>query len=213
MSKLLVLTTIATLLVLAWLAAAGAQEQRWLFMTYASYYQDLTQQPIDPQVFVRDPSAAQGSDALNVTHVAGLRAANLATDDRTSPLFDAEGKPLGFNFGKWLGAGGSVDVAPAGNGDRLHLGFVALKESGHYSLFSLTPGTGTLVPLDGLGTSNTFTSSALGTADLYVTTPYHLSSADRIFLIYNGDGLDHGPQPGTPGIDCHPQMIMRVRQI
>jgi hypothetical protein len=195
------------------LGAAVAQEQRWLFMTHAGFYADLTQQSIDPQVFVRDGATAQGTDGAGITHIAGYRAANLAGDDRTSPLFNANGKALGFNFGKWLGAAGTVDVSPAGNGDRLHLGFVALKESGHYGLFSLTPETGALVPLDGTGTSNTFTTTPLGTADLNVTTAYHLSTADRIFLIYNSDGLDHGAQPATPGIDSHAQMVMRIRQI
>jgi hypothetical protein len=209
----LALTSATTLLLVALTTPLAAQEQHWLFMTHATFYADLTQQPIDPQVFVRDGGAAQGTDGSNIQHLAGLRAASLASDDRTSQLFNANGKPLGFNFGKWLGAGGTVDVTTAGAGDRLHLGFVALKESGHYGLFSLTPGTGALLPLDGSGTTNTFTTTPLGTADLSVTTTYHLSATDRIFLVYSSDGLDHGAQPGTPGIDSHAQMIMRIREI
>ncbi len=193
--------------------APRAQEQHWLFMTHAAFYADRTQQSIDPQVFVRDASAPAGPDAQNIAHAAAYRPANLASDDRTSALFNANGRALGFNLGKWLGAAGTVDSAAAGTGDRLHFGFVALKESGHYSLFSLTPGTGTLVPLDGTGTSNTFVTTPLGTADLYVTTPYHLSAADRIFLVYNSDGGDHATQPGTSGLDSHAQMVMRIRLI
>src|ERR1700676_4173491 len=210
---LLALTSATTLLLISLTTPVVAQEQHWLFMTHATFYADLTQRPIDPQVFVRDGGAAQGTDAANIPHLAGLRAANLASDDRTSQLFNANGKPLGFAFGKWLGAGGTVDVTTAGAGDRLHLGFVALKESGHYSLFSLTPGTGALVPLDRSGTTNTVTTTPLGAADLYVTTPYHLSATDRIFLVYNSDGLDHDARAGAPGIDSHAAMIMRIREI
>jgi hypothetical protein len=209
----LALAALVAALSVAMSGPARAQEQHWLFMTHAGFYADLTQQPIDPQVFVRDDGAAAGTDAQNISHAAGFRSANLSNDNRTSPLFNANGKALGFNMGKWLGAAGTVDSAPAGPGDRLHFGFVAMIESGHYSLFSRTPGTGEFVPLDGFGTSSTFVTTPLGTADFYVTTPYHLSSTDRIFLIYNSDGGDHAAQTGTPGVDSHAQMVMRIKLI
>ena len=77
---LLALTTATTLLLFALTTPLVAQEQHWLFMTHATFYADLSKQPIDPQVFVRDGGAAPGTDGANIPHLAGLRAANLASD-------------------------------------------------------------------------------------------------------------------------------------
>src|SRR6202051_1223656 len=94
----LALTSATTLLLVALTTPLAAQEQHWLFMTHAGFYADLTQQPIDPQVFVRDGGAAAGTDAQNIPHGAGFRSANLSSDNRTSPLFNANGRALGFNL-------------------------------------------------------------------------------------------------------------------
>ncbi len=218
MLRFLTALSVATALSLA-LAQSGAyaQQMNWIFMTHAAFYADVTHDvnPIDPQVFVRDPSAAAGTGPENIVHASGLRPENQATDDHTSPLYNANGKPLGVNIGKWLNAAGTVDVAANGSGDRLHLGFTGLVESGHYSLFRFTlappPTIATFTPLDGAATTNTFVATPQGTADLNVDAPLHLTTADRIVLMFNSDGRTHADQPGALGIDSHAQLIMRVR--
>jgi hypothetical protein len=215
MRNLFLITLTASALAFAATSPLGAQQQNWIFMTHAAFYADLTQDsaPIDPQVFVRDPSSAGGSGPQNISHSPGFRPENQAVDNHVSPLFNANGKPLGVNIGKWLNAAGTVDVDSSGAGDRLHFGFTGLVESGHYSLFRLTPGTGVLVPLDGSGTANTFSATPLGTGDLYVNVPDHVTPTDRIILYYNSDGNTHADQPGALGIDSHAQMVMRVRLV
>ena len=70
-----------------------------------------------------------------------------------------------------------------------------------------------IFPLDGAGTTNAFTATPLGTADFYVTTPAHLTTFDRVLLIYNSDGLDHPMQPGTFGVDSHVELVLRVKLV
>jgi hypothetical protein len=194
---------------------AFAQQQSWIFMTHAAFFADLTQAnaSIDPHVFVSDSSAAAGTGPENIAHVAGFRPENQGTDDHTSPLYNANGKALGFNIGKWLNSAGTVSVDSSGVGDRLHFGYTGLSESGHYDMFRFDPATGGISPLDGTGTTNAFTATSLGTADFYVTTPAHVTAFDRILLIYNSDGMDHSTQPGTFGVDSHVELVLRVKLV
>ncbi len=194
---------------------ARAQQQSWIFMTHAAFFADTTQgsDPVDPHVFVRDPSVPAGTGPENVQHVAAFRPEDQATDDHTSALYNANGKALGFNIGKWLNSAGTVSVDSSGMGDRLHFGYTGLIESGHYDMFRFNPTTGGIFPLDGAGTTNAFTATPLGTADFYVTTPAHLTTFDRVLLIYNSDGLDHPMQPGTFGVDSHVELVLRVKLV
>jgi hypothetical protein len=211
--------SIPVLIIAALFAASAtpssAQQQSWIFMTHAAFFADVTQgsDAIDPHVFVRDPSASAGSGPENIQHVAAFRPEDQATDDHTSPLYNADGKPLGFNIGQWLNSAGTVDAASSGMGDQLHFGFTGLVQSGHYDVFRLNPTTGAIFPLDGAGTSNAFTATSLGTADFYVTTPAHITTFDRVLLIYNSDGMDHAMQPGAFGIDSHIELVLRVHLV
>jgi hypothetical protein len=200
------------------LASAGptyAQQQSWIFMSHAAFFAAQTQgsDPIDPHVFVSDPSVSTGTGPENIQHAAGFRPEDQATDDHTSPLYNANGKALGFNIGKWLNSAGTVAVDSSGMGDQLHFGFTGLVESGHYSFFRFTPGIGVLVPLDGSGTSNAFTATPLGTGDVNVTAPSHIGAIERILVIYNSDGLDHATQPGALGVDSHVELVLRVKLV
>jgi hypothetical protein len=198
------------------LPASVHADQNWMFMTHAAFYSVETRQPssLDPQVFVRDSSIAEETGAQAIHHVAGVRPAHLANDDRTTQLYNAEGKPLGFNLGKWLGASGTVDVSPGTGGDRIHLGFVALIESAPYALYRrhFAPGGATLTPLDGSGTTNAFSTSSLGTAGLDIDVPVHLDRDDTIVLVYNSDGVQHAANSGPAGVSSHDQLIMQQRR-
>lgn len=218
MLRFLTALSVATALSLALAPSdASAQKMNWIFMTHAAFYADVTHDanPIDPQVFVRDPNAPAGTGPESITHAAGFRPENQASDDHTSPLYNANGRPLGVNIGKWLNAAGIVDITANGAEDRLHLGFTGLVESRHYSLFRFSlgppPAIARFTPLDGTATTNTFVATPQGTADLSVDVPVHLTTADRIVLMFNSDGGVHADQPGALGIDSHAQLIMRVR--
>ena len=213
-SFLIAAVMLATLLISS-NAPVRAQQQSWIFMTHAAFFADATggNAPVDPHVFVKDPAAAQGAGPEGVVHAASFRPENQASDDHTSPLYNANGKPLGFNIGQWLNVAGTVDVDSSGTGDRLHFGFTGLVQSGHYDLYRLNPATGALFPLDGAGNGNGFVATPLGTADLYVTAPVHVTTFDRVLLIYNSDGLDHPSQPGAFGVDSHVEMVLRVRSV
>jgi hypothetical protein len=198
------------------LPGAVRADTSWMFMTHAAFYSVETRQPssLDPQVFVRDPSAVEETGAQAIHHVAGVRPARLADDDRTTALYNANGKALGFNLGKWLGASGTVDLSPGTDGDRVHLGFVALIASAPYTLYRrhLAPGGATLTPLDGSGTTNAFSTSPLGTAQLDVNVPVHLDRDDTIVLVYNSDGVARATDRGPAGVSSHDQLIMQQRR-
>jgi len=207
---------LAAPLVFFGLPATVQADQNWMFMTHAAFYSVETRQPssLDPQVFVRDASAPDETGARAIHHVAGVRPARLADDDRTTPLYNAAGKALGFNLGKWLAASGTVDVSPGVGGDRVHLGFVALIESAPYALYRrhFAPGGATLTPLDGSGTSNAFSASALGTGQLDVDVPVHLDRDDTIVLVYNSDGVSRAADHGPAGVTAHDQLVMQQRR-
>jgi hypothetical protein len=208
----------ALALPLAFFSLSGAvrADTSWMFMTHAAFYSVETRQPssLDPQVFVRDNAAAEETGPQAIHHVAGVRPARLADDDRTTPLYNADGKALGFNLGKWLGASGTVDVSAGIGGDRVHLGFVALIESARYTLYRrhFAPGGTSLTPLDGNGISNGFAASALGTAQLDVDVPAHLDRDDTIVLVYNSDGVARAADRGPAGVASHDQLVMQQRR-
>lgn len=101
--------------------------------THAAFFSSETKQPkpLDPQVFVRDTTAAAGRGPQGIEHSAGFRPA-LVGDAGNSDLFNAAGKPLGFTLGDWLGAKGTVDVAGDGHTVTIHL--TNLRPNASYSL-------------------------------------------------------------------------------
>jgi len=69
------------------------------FVTHAAFAAE-TKQPkaVDPQVFVEDASAQEATGPQGIKHDAGIRPALIDQDAKTSKLFNAEHKPLGFDL-------------------------------------------------------------------------------------------------------------------
>jgi hypothetical protein len=194
--------------------AGPAARQSLSFVTHAAFFSEETHRSpaIDPQVFVKDDAAAEGTGPQNIMHVAGLRSARV-DDAPEAKLYNAAGDSLGFTLDKWFGASGSVDIdAVAGGGTRLTLTFKRLIAFGVYSLFRATFSADgqTYVPVDGDGTTNSFTASVDGGAIIVMTSPVRLSHSDAILLVLHSDSQEHGVSRGLIGINAHEQLIARM---
>ncbi len=181
---------------------------------HGAFFSRETNQPvaIDPQVFVQASGAPAGVGPQNIAHIAGFVPARLA-DPPNTPLYNAEGKPLSFTLGQWLGAQGTVTIEPLGSeGSRVSPSFAGLIPNGVHSLFRVTfqPTGNTFAPLDGAGTANSFVAAANGTASVTASTPAPLTHADGVLLVYHSDGRAHGMERGRPGITAHHQLIARL---
>ena len=99
-------------------ATEAADSQRLTFTIHANFFSSETKQPkpVDPHVFVQDPASPAATGPQNIQHVAGVRPALIEQDAKITPLFNAKGDSLGFDFGQWLGANGSVTITPSANG-------------------------------------------------------------------------------------------------
>ena len=86
-------------------SSVAAEPLHLEFVTHASFFSQETKQatPLDPQVFVRDPNAAQGLGPQGINHVKDFRTLLLG-DPAETKLYSATGEPLGFTAGKWLAA-------------------------------------------------------------------------------------------------------------
>jgi hypothetical protein len=164
---------------------------------------------VDPQVFVQDPHVTVGGIGLeNIEHSAGFRALRL--DERSAPLFTADGVHLGFTSAKWLTATGTAEVADdAGGTPLVVMRFRGLIAFGVYSVFKQIPGaTRTVnVPLDGTGKTSTFRAAETGTAFVRVRSPQSLAETSTLRLVYHSDGEPHGLDPGSLGIVAHEQLV------
>jgi len=183
------------------------------FIRHAAFFSQEARRAtvIDPQIFVREDSAPEGTGPQNIEHAAGLRPARL--DDLPEVVaYNAEGTSLGFDLDKWFAATGTVDIAPQGAGDRVSATFKNLIAFGVYSLFRITfaPDGATFVPLDGDGKNDGFTAGFDGSAGVVVTTPEHLQSGNAIVLIYHSDATEHGEARGLLGVTAHHQLIVRL---
>jgi hypothetical protein len=193
----------------------AAARQTLAFVTHAAFFSQETHRTpsIDPQIFVREDSAAEGTGPQNIEHVAGVRPARL--DDAPELVaYDAKGNSLGFTLGKWFAASGTAELAPGPTAasTRVSLAFTKLIPFGVYSLFRIafSPDGATFRPLDGDGTTNNFTAAADGSASPVVTTSDPLQRGDAIVLVYHADALQHGASRGTIGLDAHHQLIVRL---
>jgi hypothetical protein len=168
--------------------------------------------PIDPQVFVQDPTSGAGTGPQQISHAAGLRNAGIA-DPAGALAYDAGGGSLGFTLGEWFAAqGGASIVHLSGGSDRVTVSLRHLIAFGVYSLFEVTYASDGPIarPLDGNGNSSGFTATVAGTATVIVDSPRVLTGSDAIVLVYHSDATDHGLAAGTPGSDAHVQLIARV---
>ena len=89
---------------------SGFSPLKMNFVTHAAFFSAETKQPkaVDPQVFVEDASAQEATGPQGIKHGAGIRPALIDQDAKTSKLFNAEHKPLGFDLNAWLSATGAV---------------------------------------------------------------------------------------------------------
>lgn len=193
--------------------------QTLTFVTHAAFFSTETRRSpvIDPQVFVKDDAVSEGTGPQNIAHLAGFRPAR-ADDVPEAVLYNANGDSLGFTLGKWLGVsgaapGGTVEIVPTpAAGARLTMSFKRLIAFGLYSVFRVTfsPDGTTFLPIDGDGTTNTFTTSIDGSASTTVTTPSPLTHANAIVLVLHSDGQEHGISRGVIGLTAHHQLIAKI---
>jgi len=179
--------------------------------THAAFFSAETKQakPLDPQVFVRDAKAQAATGPQNIKHAAGFRPA-LISEPAKTPLFNAQGKPLGFSLGKWLGARGKVHVAADGHSVTLRLS--GLRPKGTYSLFEnhFDQQPIAFTPLDGSGKTNTFVARSDGKATVTVKVPETMTHANAVLLVYQSDHQAHGESRGQIGVNAHHQLIARI---
>jgi hypothetical protein len=179
--------------------------------THAAFFSAETKQakPLDPQVFVRDADAPGATGPQNIKHVTGFRPALISESPKTA-LFNAQGKPLGFSLGKWLGARGKVHVAA--DGRSVTVRFTGLRPKGTYSLFEnhFDQQPIAFTPLDGSGKTNTFTSKGDGKATVTIQVPETMTHANAVLLVYHSDNQAHGESRGAIGLNAHHQLIARI---
>lgn len=184
------------------------------FITHAAFFSEETHRSpaVDPEVFVKNDAASEGTGPENIMHVAGLRPAQV-DDIPELVVYNAAGDSLGLTLDKWLGASGTLEVGPGTTGGtRFTMTFKHLVAFGVYSLFRETFSRDgqTFVPIDGDGTENSFTASVEGGAIIVMTSPVLLSHTDAIVLVLHSDSQEHGISRGLIGINAHEQLIARM---
>jgi hypothetical protein len=183
------------------------------FVTHAAFFSAESKQPktLDPQVFIRDSAAPAATGPQGIKHVAGVRPPLIDQDAKSSMLYNAEDKPLGFDLQTWLSASGSVTITEQGGKPLLEADFKGLKANAKYSLFEnhfdQTPVSFTA--MDGTGEANSFVTGPDGSAKVSMTLPDFPTHTNAVLLIYNSEGQTHGLERGRIGIDAHHQLIAR----
>jgi hypothetical protein len=206
---------VAFVLLLPAIAAAQAPTRAQAFVTHAAFFSVESKQAnlLDPQAFVADPSAAAGTGPQGIVHVAGVRPA-YGVDDPDTRVVNAQGKPLGFTLGQWLGARGRVVLSQLpGGGTKMTYAMTGLVPGGVYSFFEnhFSNDGVTFTPLDGSAEHNTFTATSSGAASGSITVPGAITHSEGILLVYHSDGVVHGSDRGQIGVTAHHQLIIRVQ--
>jgi len=203
-------------LALSGAAPGGAQTTvptTYGFLTHAAFFSLESKQMnlVDPQVFVADPAALAATGPQGIAHAPSVRPA-FGVDDPRKPALEAQGRPLNFSLGQWFGARGTVTLAPARGTTNASFRFDGLVHGGRYSLFEnhFSDSGVTFTPLDGSGTTNSFTAGPDGAAMIQLTIPGAVTHAEGLLLVYHSDAHDHGMQRGVIGVDAHHQLIVRV---
>lgn len=183
------------------------------FVTHAEFFSAETHQqvPLDPQVFVAEPSGSEGVGPQGIRHLAGVRNAHIA-DAGSLPIVNALNKPFDMSLGAWLGASGDVVLTPEANGrEKVIVVLSHLKPNGHYSLFEnhFDQKPVGFTPLDGRGEANSFVADAAGKAVVTTIAPTPLTHDNAVLVVYHSDGKAHGMSRGNIGVDAHHQLIAR----
>lgn len=203
----------ACLLIASAAGSFAASPVKINFITHAAFFSAESKQPkvLDPQVYVRDAAVPAATGPQGIKRVAGVRPPLIEEEAKSSMLYNAEDKPLGFDLQTWLSASGSVTITEQGGKPHLEADFKGLKPNAKYSLFENhfdhTPVSFT--PMDGTGTTNSFVAQPDGTAKVSMTLPDLPTHANAVLLIYNSEGQTHGLERGRIGIDAHHQLIAR----
>ncbi len=202
----------------AWIFVSGGpvlatETLKLNFTTHAAFFSSETKQPkpLDPQAFVQDPAAGEAVGPQGIKHVAGFRPALIEQDAKSVKVFNANGKPLGFDLGQWLGATGSVEVSDKSGAPVLSATFAGLAPGGQYSLFEnhFDQKPIGFTPMDGDGATNSFVAAADGSAKVTMKLTHMPTHANAALLVYHSDGKTHGAERGQIGVDAHHQLIAR----
>jgi hypothetical protein len=211
--RLVVLAAAAAALLTSVENGSSATPLKMTFVTHAAFFSAETKQPkaLDPQVFVEDASAPEATGPQGIKHVAGVRPPFIDQDPKTSKLFNAEHKPLGFDLQSWLAATGTVSVTEKDGKVTLEATFKNLQPNASFSLFENHFDTKPIsfTPMDGTGKTNSFTAKSDGTASVTVTLPSMPTHDNAVLVIYNSGGQPHGVERGQIGVDAHHQIIAR----
>ncbi len=203
-----------SILTLAPVAAADLS-YTYTFATHAAFFSNETKQPavIDPQVFVADPVIAAATGPQNIIHVGGYRPARVASDAPSVPLFTAQGLPLGFTLGEWIGASGTGTIVCTDGTAAAINEFSGLVPGGVYQLFrnQFTPQGPKRTPFGKPDSSDSvFTANEDGTVAVTSVLPFCPDPTDGVLLSYHSDGTVHGPLGGDTGVNLHNQLLIRV---
>jgi len=195
--------------------AAADPSYPYTFATHAAFFSNETNQPavVDPQVFVADPAVAAATGPQNIMHVSGYRPARATSDAPSVSLFTAQGIPLRFTLGEWLGASGTGTVVCTNGAAAAINQFSGLIPGGVYQLFrnQFTPQGPKRSPFGKPDASDSvFTASKDGTAVVTSTLPFCPDPTDGVLLSYHSDSTVHGPLGGDIGINIHNQLLIRV---
>lgn len=213
LKPLAIVLSSAGLLIASMNDGLAASPLKMNFVTHAAFFSAESRQPkvLDPQVFVRDAAVPAATGPQGIKRVAGVRPPLIEEEAKSSMLYTAEDKPLGFDLQTWLSASGTVTITEQGGKPHLEAEFKGLKPNAKYSLFENhfdhTPVTFT--PMDGAGTANSFVVQSDGTGKVSMTLPDFPTHANAVLLIYNSEGQTHGLERGRIGIDAHHQLIAR----
>src|SRR5258708_5363321 len=112
MRALAILSGAAGLLLASVGGGLAASPLKMDFVIHAAFFSTESKQPkaLDPQVFIHDAAATAATGPQGIKHVAGVRPPLIDQDAKSSMLYNAEDKPLGFDLQTWLSASGSVTI-------------------------------------------------------------------------------------------------------
>lgn len=100
MRALAILSAAAGLLLASVGGGFAASPLKMDFVTHAAFFSGESKQPkaLDPQVFIHDAAAQAATGPQGIKHAAGVRPPLIDQDAKSSMLYNAEDRPLGFDL-------------------------------------------------------------------------------------------------------------------